>query len=54
MFNCGVGMALVVSDPDAALVLLAEHGEAAQRIGRIEAADGPAAVRTMVPEHWLA
>lgn len=56
VFNCGVGMALVVAegDVDAALALLAEHGEAASRIGRIEAGDGPAAARIERPEGWPA
>ncbi len=54
VFNCGVGMVLVVSDPAAATALLAEHGEAARRIGVVEAADGPAAARITVPEGWLA
>ncbi len=54
VFNCGVGMALVVGDPDAAVRLLAEHGEAAVPIGRIEAGDGEAAADIRVPESWLA
>ena len=56
VFNCGVGMALVVAeaDADAALALLAEHGESAARIGRVEAADGPASATVAVPEAWLA
>ena len=54
VFNCGIGMVLVVSDPDAAMALLAEHGEAACRIGMVEAADGPAQARITVPEGWLA
>ncbi len=53
VFNCGIGMVLVVSDPAAATALLAEHGEAAHRIGVVEAADGPAEARIMVPEGWL-
>jgi phosphoribosylformylglycinamidine cyclo-ligase len=54
VFNCGIGMVLVVSDPGAALALLRDHGEAAHRIGHLEAADGPAAARIGVPEGWLA
>ncbi len=56
VFNCGVGMALVVAEADAgaALGLLAEHGESAVRIGRVEAADGPASATVAVPETWLA
>ena len=49
VFNCGIGMALVVaeSEADAATALLTEAGETVARIGRIEAAsgDGEAAVR---------
>ena len=38
VFNCGIGMTLIVADADAdaALRLLAEFGERAYRIGRIE------------------
>jgi len=54
VFNCGVGMALVVSDVTAATALLAEHGETALPIGRIEASDGPAAVQVRTPADWLA
>jgi phosphoribosylformylglycinamidine cyclo-ligase len=54
VFNCGVGMALVVADPDAAIALLAECGETVCRIGRIEAADGPGAVRISLPPAWPA
>lgn len=42
-FNCGIGMCAVVADGDAerAVAVLAEHGERAVRIGRIEqGADG--------------
>ena len=42
VFNCGIGMALVVSDPDAAVALLEAEGETVSRIGEIEAATGPA------------
>ena len=47
VFNCGIGMALVVEPEkaEAAITLLAEHGEAAHRIGRIEAGEGGAGVR---------
>ena len=56
VFNCGVGMAVVVAaaDADAALALLAEHGEDAVRIGRVEAADGPASAAITTPEAWPA
>jgi phosphoribosylformylglycinamidine cyclo-ligase len=47
VFNCGIGMALVVApqQADAAVALLESQGERAFRIGRIEAAKGDAAVR---------
>ena len=53
VFNCGVGMALVVSDPEAATRLLQAHGEAVSHIGIIEAADGPAEVRIEQSIGWL-
>ena len=45
VFNCGIGMALVVDDPAAATALLQSHGETVHTIGRTVAADGPASVR---------
>ena len=54
VFNCGIGMALVVGDADAALDLLREHGEDALVIGRVEAADGPAMATVHTPDDWLA
>ncbi len=44
VFNCGVGMALVVADADtdAAIELMRAHGESVARIGRIAAGSGPA------------
>ena len=45
VFNCGVGMALVVEDAAAATALLQAHGETVFAIGRIEAGSGPASVR---------
>ena len=53
VFNCGVGMAVVVSDADAAIRLLEAEGETVSRIGTIEAADGPASVRIDPPAGWL-
>ena len=44
VFNCGIGMALVVEDAAAATTLLQGHGETVFAIGRIEAASGPACV----------
>ena len=54
VFNCGIGMALVVTDAPAALALLAEHGEQATLIGRIESAPGAAGVRIDLPPGWPA
>ena len=54
VFNCGVGMALVVSDAAAATALLARHGETAFPIGRIEVSDDPAAAQIRTPADWLA
>jgi phosphoribosylformylglycinamidine cyclo-ligase len=53
VFNCGVGMALVVSDADAAMRLLEAEGETVSRIGTIEVADGSAGVRIDPPAGWL-
>ncbi len=44
MFNCGIGMAVVVADVDAATELLRDQGESVARIGHIEAAGGPSRV----------
>ena len=44
VFNCGIGMALVVEDSIAATTLLEEHGETVFTIGQIEAAPGAASV----------
>ncbi|MBV9750620.1 MAG: phosphoribosylformylglycinamidine cyclo-ligase, partial [Acetobacteraceae bacterium] len=52
VFNCGIGMALVVADVPASLALLAEHGETAWEIGRIEAGEREA--HAAVPPDWLA
>jgi phosphoribosylformylglycinamidine cyclo-ligase len=52
VFNCGVGMALVVSDAEAASAALADAGETVFRIGTIEAAAGPASVRIAPPAGW--
>jgi phosphoribosylformylglycinamidine cyclo-ligase len=52
VFNCGIGMVLVVADPQAAVAALAELGETAFTIGRVEAADGPASTRIALPDGW--
>jgi phosphoribosylformylglycinamidine cyclo-ligase len=56
VFNCGIGMALVVAeaDADAAMRLLTQSGEQVSRIGVIQAAPGPAAVRIDPPIGWPA
>jgi phosphoribosylformylglycinamidine cyclo-ligase len=54
VFNCGIGMALVVSDPDAAIRLLQAQGETVSRIGVIAAGDGPARVQIEMPTAWPA
>jgi phosphoribosylformylglycinamidine cyclo-ligase len=45
VFNCGIGMALVVTDAAAAEALLAGEGQPTFRLGHIEPGTGPAAVR---------
>ena len=45
VFNCGIGMALVVSNVSSATALLSQLGEPFAVIGRIEAASGPACMR---------
>lgn len=54
VFNCGIGMALVVADADtdAAIELMRAHGESAVRIGRIAAGSGPAKLRIELPRGW--
>ena len=54
VFNCGVGMALVVPDPAPVLAMLAEHGETACVIGTVEPGpDGPATVEVASGHDWL-
>ena len=53
VFNCGIGMVLIVSDPEAAIRRLQAQGEAVSHIGVIEAADGPAEVRIEQSAGWL-
>jgi phosphoribosylformylglycinamidine cyclo-ligase len=54
VFNCGIGMALVVADSDAAAAtqLLEAEGEQVTRIGTIEAGTGAATVRITLPTGW--
>ena len=56
VFNCGIGMALVVpaAGADRALAVLREAGEQPVAIGVIEAAPGPAAVAIDLPAGWPA
>jgi phosphoribosylformylglycinamidine cyclo-ligase len=54
VFNCGIGMAIVVAEADvaAAMALLREQGETVMRIGHIEAAVGTASVQITLPDGW--
>ena len=52
VFNCGVGMAVVVTDADAAMDLLHHAGEMAYRIGALDAGSGPASIRIHPPAGW--
>jgi phosphoribosylformylglycinamidine cyclo-ligase len=56
VFNCGIGMALVVAagDADRARVLLEAEGEHVTEIGHIEAGAGEAAVHIDIPPGWPA
>ncbi len=54
VFNCGLGMVLVVSDPVAARALLEAEGETVFDIGHIEAHEGEPDVRIDLPEGWAA
>ncbi len=49
VFNCGVGMALVVTDPPAASALLEEHGETVFPLGVIEEGSGVPEIRVDLP-----
>ncbi len=53
VFNCGIGMVLVVPDPAAALALLRAHGEQPVVIGRLMPGHGAANVEVDVPPGWL-
>ena len=50
VFNCGVGMAVVVSDPGAARAVLTEQGETAFPIGHIAPGEG---CTITLPPDWL-
>ena len=56
VFNCGIGMVLVVHDAPAAMTLLQEQGEAPLMIGEIVEQEGreeEAGARVAVPGDWL-
>jgi len=50
VFNCGIGMVLVVADPAASRALLEAEGETVFEIGRI--AEGGAPVQLEFPDSW--
>jgi len=52
VFNCGIGMVLVVEDPIEAERRLAGMGERVFRIGRIEAGSDEPGVSLELPEGW--
>jgi phosphoribosylformylglycinamidine cyclo-ligase len=52
VFNCGIGMALVVTEADAATELLRNQGESVARIGHVAAASGPPEVHIALPTGW--
>ncbi len=54
VFNCGIGMVLVVSDAALATTLLQAHGETVFRLGAIEAEPGPGSVRIEPLLHYPA
>jgi phosphoribosylformylglycinamidine cyclo-ligase len=56
VFNCGIGMVLVVAerDAEAAAALLAAEGEAARPIGRLVSHDGAPEARIALPPGWPA
>jgi phosphoribosylformylglycinamidine cyclo-ligase len=54
VFNCGLGMVLVVSDPDAASALLTGEGETVYRIGTVRAGEGEARISFTPPPDWFA
>jgi phosphoribosylformylglycinamidine cyclo-ligase len=55
VFNCGIGMALVVAaaNADAAIGLLRARGETVSRIGVVEAGTGAASVHVSLPDGLL-
>jgi phosphoribosylformylglycinamidine cyclo-ligase len=53
VFNCGIGMVLVVRDPAAALACLAKLGETACVLGRVEQSEGAAGLRFDLPSGFF-
>ena len=54
VFNCGIGMVLVVTDAAAARAILEAEGETVFAIGHIEAGEGEPDVRMLLPDGWPA
>ena len=54
VFNCGLGMVLVVTDADAAREILVANGESVFAIGRIEAGPDEPDVEITLPDGWPA
>jgi phosphoribosylformylglycinamidine cyclo-ligase len=54
VFNCGIGMALVVRDAGTAIDTLVAAGERVTEIGHIAAGVGPPRVEIALPSGWLA
>jgi phosphoribosylformylglycinamidine cyclo-ligase len=54
VFNCGLGMVLVVANPAAARNVLEAEGETVFDIGHIEAGEGEPGVRIDLPAGWPA
>ena len=53
VFNCGIGMAVVVTDATAAAALLREHGETVFPLGHVAAAmESGEAIRIDLPAGW--
>ena len=53
VFNCGVGMAVVVTDPLAAAEVLTREGETVFPLGTVERAEGAPTVEIGLPAGWL-
>lgn len=53
VFNCGIGMAIVVADAPAATALLTRLGETVSPLGRIVAGEGLPEVRLSMPKDWF-